>query len=660
MAYLRDKQMLIVIDRFEHLVEGAPLITQLLQRAPGIKILVTSRERLNLNGEWVYTLQGMDRAPDENVDDLAVYDAERLFLQAARRVALGFQVRDADKSHLVRICQMVAGLPLALELAASWVRVLSLETIAANITRQLDFLSSATRDRPERHRSIRAVFDQSWSLLSADEQKTLRRLSVFRGEFRQQEALAVSEGSLKTLRSLVDRSLIRRLPSGRLQLHDLVRQYAREKLDLRPGETPTTRNRHTHVYAAHLGRYKEALKDNTHHAILQLGAKDRENILAAWAWAVEQRDVQAVSAMRDAVADMFHLTTSFQEGEHLFSETLSKLGRTDRHEIRDLLACKLLSSRSTFAVYLGRLEQAHRDLTHCLSVFEQHEDQDEMAYCRFFLGEIARFVGNFTSAKESFTQSLTGYRQVGNRSAAGFSLNGLGLVSAALGELPQARTYLQESLITFEETHNEMGQAIATINLADALIKAGDHPAATRVLERGYELCRQLGHRWGMATCLRYQGDIARGEQRLEEARASYETSLAILQDIGQRQATAGTLIKLGEVCSDVGNSPQAIRHLKQALLIALDLGDQAQTVEATKTLTQFLTDHGQIEQAVTLALLVEARSADTQTARQQVGHLVSEIAKALPDETIQRCRRESNAQTLEVALSALIAAVPP
>jgi predicted ATPase/DNA-binding SARP family transcriptional activator len=593
LAYLGEKQMLIVLDGFEHLLKGAVLLIEILQAAPGIKLLVTSRERLDLRGEWIYALAGLECAPDEQVGDLTSFDAVRLFLQTGHRVNLGFEVKDSERRHLVRICNLVGGLPLGIELAAAWVRVLSLEEIASEIAQHLDFLSASTRDRPERHRSIRAVFDHSWRLMPQAERDAFRKLSVFQGSFRAREAGQVGGASLHVLSSLVDKSLLQRLPSGRYQLHELLWQYAREQLELTPGVAETTRDLHCQVYVALAGRYEPAVKDVTHMPILAWIGDNMENVIAAWRWAIEHQDHAAIEAMYAGLEGHYHLTTSFREGEAFFRKALEDMGWMDGGKDYGLLPWKLRTSRATFSIYLGQLPQTRTSLERCLDAFAREGAEDEMAHCRFFLGEIARFVGEYASAIDLFELSLTGYRQVRNRSAIGFCLNGLGLVSAALNDLIRARSLLLESLQIFREADHEMGQAIASINLAELLIRLGDYPAAGRILDEGYALCRKLGHRWGTASCLRDQGDIARLEARPVDAKAAYQQSLGILQDIGQRRTSAGCLIKLGQVCTDLGELAEARQHLERALSLATELQDQTQMGEAAASLASLLDEEG-------------------------------------------------------------------
>lgn len=656
LAYLREKEMLLVLDGFEHLLEGTPLLTEILQAAPGIKLLVTSRERLNLRGEWIYALAGLECAPEEHVGDLAAFDATQLFLQTARRVHLGFQVGERENVHLARICTVLAGLPLAIELAASWVRVLSPEAIAAEIMQHLDFLAADTRDRPERQRSLRAVFDHSWRRLSDQGREAFGKLSVFRGSFRPQEAKQIAGASLSTLSALVDKSLLQRLPSGRYQIHELLRQYAHEQLGQVPGELVGVRDLHCQVFAALVSQHHLASKPVPHQEIVRAIGADLENILTAWRWAVQRRNLEAIASMCRGLADYFQLTSSFRDGEALFREALEVLGWPEAGDVQpaasDLWAWELLSVQAMFSLYLGQLPQARADLARCVVVFSYYGVGERVAHCQFFLGEIARFLGKLHSAQEFYRQSLVAYQQIDDRAAVGFCLNGLGLVSSALGELAQARSHFQDGLTAFVETSHEMGQAIASINLADLLTRLGDHSAAGEILDRGFVLCQILGHRWGMATCLRHLGDIAKLEGRVNDAKAAYLESLGILQEIGQRQTAASCLIKLGQVCTELGQYIEARQHLKKALVITTELQDGSQMIDVALNLALLLAAEGERERALELVILAERHPGVTSAAQQKLSQLAAGLARQIPEEASKLIERRTRNGTLEGILA--------
>ena len=253
--YLSERSTLLVLDNFEHLVEGAGLLGEVIERAPHVKLLTTSRERLNVQSEWVFDVEGLGLA--ENGKGAA--SAVLLFVERATQVVPAFALDEAGYSQALRICRLVDGMPLGIELAASWVSVLSCAEIADEIEGNIDFLATSMRDVPERRRSLRAAIDQSWRLLTDEQRSAFSRLSVFRGSFDRNAAVAVTGVDLRLLSELVAKSLLRRPDFGRFELHELLRQYAAEQLRLSPGEEADARERHARHYAAMLLERQAAL-----------------------------------------------------------------------------------------------------------------------------------------------------------------------------------------------------------------------------------------------------------------------------------------------------------------------------------------------------------------------------------------------------------------
>jgi len=274
LRYLREKSLLLVLDNFEHLLMDAPtvaLVGDLLRGAPGLRLLVTSREPLYLQAEWVFEVQGLPVPESAKADELEASSAVKLFLQRAQQARVGFTLAPEDRPAVLRICQLVEGLPLGIELAAAWVLSLSCQEIAAEIERNLSFLTTSTRDVPERQRSISAVFDHFWKLLSVEEQRVLRQLSVFQGGFGREAAEQVVGASLTLLSTLVSKSLLRRTDprTSRYDMHELVRQYALSHLQKDEQEYIQTRNRHCRYYITLLERREMALKGQTGLPLLQ-------------------------------------------------------------------------------------------------------------------------------------------------------------------------------------------------------------------------------------------------------------------------------------------------------------------------------------------------------------------------------------------------------
>lgn len=293
--YLAEKQLLLVIDNLEHLLAGVGLLSEILMATPQVKLLATSRERLNLQEEWSYLVQGLSfpkyASPDANFES---YSAMRLFLERARRAEASFNLSEADLPHVIRLCQLVDGMPLALELAAPWVRSITCQEIVQEIERSLDFLTTSLRNAPERHRSIKAVLEQTWQRLPEAEKAILCKLSVFQGGCLREAALQVTGATLTLLSSLVDKALLRRADSGRYELHELIRQFAAEQLRTTPGDEEVLQALHCAYYTAFLEDQAQALQTNQQKAALAALAADMDNIRAAWHYAVARRDVLAL------------------------------------------------------------------------------------------------------------------------------------------------------------------------------------------------------------------------------------------------------------------------------------------------------------------------------------------------------------------------------
>jgi predicted ATPase/DNA-binding SARP family transcriptional activator len=312
LSYLREKHMLLVLDNFEHLVGEARQLGDILRLAPGIKLLVTSRVRLNLQEEWLLELTGLEYPAGgargegplaEAGRPLEAYSAIALFVQQARRVRPGFVLDAASEPAVVGICQLAEGVPLAIELAASWLRVLSCREILAELEKGLDFLTSSLQNVPARHRSLRAVFENSWALLLPLEQALFRRLSVFRGGFRREAAAQVVGASLPLLAGLADKSLLRRNAYGRYEVHELLRQYADEHLQASAPEFEQVHDQHCHYYAALLTEYQPQLQGGGHELQAALAAlnAERENVRAAWNWAMEHRKIVELNQFMDCL-----------------------------------------------------------------------------------------------------------------------------------------------------------------------------------------------------------------------------------------------------------------------------------------------------------------------------------------------------------------------
>jgi predicted ATPase len=285
LGYLREKETLLIFDNFEHLLDAAELLGEIANRSPGVKILTTSRERLNLRGEWLFEVMGMPEPKFPETGEIGHQDAIQLFTQSAQRIDSSFSLSEVDREHLTRIWRLVGGMPLALELAASWVRTLSLGEIAEELDIGIGFLSSSLRDIPERHRSIQVVFDTSWQLLTDQEKGVFKKLSVFRSGFGRAAADRVGDASLTTLSAFVDKLFLHKTSVDRYEIQGLLRQYASAKLKEQPEEEEVALYLHCDTYSDLLHQAEPVLRSSKRQSAIDEISLELDNIRAAWEWA---------------------------------------------------------------------------------------------------------------------------------------------------------------------------------------------------------------------------------------------------------------------------------------------------------------------------------------------------------------------------------------
>jgi predicted ATPase/DNA-binding CsgD family transcriptional regulator len=407
--YLREKHMLLVMDNFEHLLNGVDLLTDILQAAPQIKFLVTSRERLNVQEEWVMALDGLPYPHAETNMPLESYSAVQLFAQRARQVHVNFSL-DGNTDAVRRICQRVEGMPLGLELAATWLRAMSCPQIAAHMESNLGFLTTPLRNVAERHRSLYRVFEQSWKLLSADEQNVLMRLSVFRGGFDFEAAQQVAGASLTILASLADKSLIRVNRAGRYDLHELLRQFAEQQLET-TGEAEVARTAHSIYYLRFVAQRDEDVKGRRQQAALHEIQIDLDNIQAGWLWAIEHgQQARITTPVLDCLVNFGEMSSRFVDMARLLrqAEAMLETQFGDQTALEDQIAIR----RERLNIFA----QTGIDYERSQAILErmrQRGDKHEIAYALWVVGDRYNGAQDYATQLARAEESLRLWRELG-------------------------------------------------------------------------------------------------------------------------------------------------------------------------------------------------------------------------------------------------------
>lgn len=553
--------MLLVLDNFEQLIEGADLLAALLQRAPAVKLLVTSRERLNLRDEWLLDIQGLP-FPETNQNQTSKvadadtretfevgqgnYSALQLFEQRARQVQADFDLT-TDYLAVSRICQLVEGMPLGLELAAAWVRLLTCQEIAREIEKSLEFLTTSLRDVPARHRSLAAVFDHSWNHLSSEEQRVFRSLAVFRGGFSHEAAEQVAGASLPLLAALVDKSMLRRNASGRYELHELLRQYGAEKLD-EAGETEQTQDRHLAFFLKLAEEVEPHLAGSEQINWLPQLDLEYDNLRAALDWSrTAEGTAEFGLRLAGSLTIFWDRRSHFSEGVAYLLAALSNPETQERTATR----AKALHRIAGLAFELGDFTRVRAWLEESQAINRElgPAGKSELAHALIMLGVIDAEEGNFVAAISLQQEALVILREMKDSIGTARALRMLGWCALRMGAYEQATDYFTEALPITRQIGERFNEAQALSGLGETVLRQGDTERATRFLEAALLLNREVGSKWGIAALLGSLGWVALLQGNLWRAVTLLKESLILRQEIGDRAGgIAWCLEKLAQV----------------------------------------------------------------------------------------------------------------
>ena len=546
-AYLRDKQLLLVIDNFEHLIDGAETISHLCRNAPSLRVLITSRETLNIGEEWVYPLRGLP-VPDGSAP-AATFSSVQLFVARARQLQPGFSLADQEES-VVKICQLVEGLPLGLELAAAWVRLLPCEQIAKEIAANADFLMTMQRDRPDRHRSLRVVFEHSWEKLSAEEQQALAQLSIFRGGATLEAARTVTQASLFALHGLVNRSLLRLEENGRYTLHELIRQFAYEKLERNHSLLSDTLANHGKFYINLL---------HTNETSTEAINLEIDNVRQSWQWAGDQQEAEWISRGLQGIYFYHGSLSRYEEGTKLIEPAITAIMQlASKGENHNQLLGRLLTCQGDLFASCSDLDAAQVVLQRAIVFLEPYGASSELSSCYRLIGLGASRLGQYEKAQEFLRKAIGMLNAEVEPLHKNWLILALGSMELALGQSTQARTSFTTCLNSY----------------------------------------RSHGYDWGIAHSLRFLGKVEHFDGQFDEAQRCYSECLAISRKMDDIAGVSLVLNSIGETHLVSQNFDKAHASLQEALTLSLTGQIISAQQEALKNLGRLMLAWGKQQQA--------------------------------------------------------------
>lgn len=595
--YLRTRSMLVVLDNFEHLLGATDLVSRLLMAGPQLTVLVTSRERLRLGDETVYSLGGLD----DPLDPAGYSHSIELFIERARQVDSTFDP-DSDRDSMRQVASALDGLPLGIELAAAWVDVLTPREIAEEIESSLGFLESQERDREARHTSLRAVFESSWSRLAEAQREVLAKLSVFKGGFDREAAKAIASADLRTMSTLVSKSLVRRPKPGRFDLHPLIAEFAGEIL-LSRGQHDEMHRRHAEYYVGLLSDQRDNLDSSAQGDAVELLREDASNIRNALITTADRGAESDVLDILEA-AFLFYLAHSWHEGLDVFAELVDRTSKRhddgfDAVEVSAAVAGVI----SYLVAWVGDLSEAERLAEMAVSTLDEDSPGIPLSLAWASLGAVlilrgdqppgqvlvkkamdavdpAKHVslytlyattygwsfyeeGEFERADQVFAEGLRVADTTGATLARAYAISKLGLTADSRGEHDRAIEFHHEGREAFVKMGDPAGEAYTLSRLSFTYWRIGDYEKAREYALEGLFAFEQVNHRWGTLATLSRLGMAEVGLGELESAEMHFRSLISKSVDFGMpRMGDLYGQIGLARIKAERGDKELAVEVL--------------------------------------------------------------------------------------------------
>ena len=662
-SYLHERELLLILDNFEHLAiepSCVDLIDDILQGTHKIKLIITSRQPLKLQAEWVFEVQGLPLPQGDQPDELETSSAVALFIQRANQASVGFKPTKKDLLAIARICELVEGLPLGIELAATWVRTLICEEIAQEIQNSLDFLETSARGFPERHRSMRATVEHSWKLLTPEEQKVLRQLAIFRGGFTRHAAASVAGASLADLGGLVSKSLIRRAESGRYDMHELIHQYAFEQLQRDKAEYELIQTRHSQYFANLLNARGPALKGAERPTVVSELISDLANLRQAWHWASGHQQAKDLSQSADTLFWLYESRSNCREGVPMYRRAVQglqvvpkKLAATEKWA-QQLALGQALSYEGFFLFRQGQQPQGREALKSALSTLEKIPEKDsrevQMALSNaiVFLGTVTSVMGDFEEGNRLLQQGLTMKQKLEDSWGSAFCLRQIALSAYYRGDYASSARALHQSLEISQKIANTWSIAASLNQLGLVAYSKGDHDQAEQYLSQALQLSQELEDRFSIAAALDGLGQVKTAQGQSGDAQSLLKESIALWKEIGEQGSLAQTLTHIGAALLKAGDRVNARDYFLDALSMARKMQTLPVLLDALVGEAEIESLDGAVESAVEILNAVSQNPSSSLATKTRAEQLHSDLISKMPTQRVKTIKAKISQKSID------------
>jgi predicted ATPase len=645
---------------------------------------------LHLHEEQLYPIQGLEFPEWETSEGAADFTAAKLFLQSAQHVRPNYRLAQNDLTYLTRICRLVEGMPLGLELAAAWVDMLSLADIAAEIQQSLDFLETEMRNMPARQRSMRATFDYSWQKLDKKDQSIFVQLSIFRGGFTRPAAQAVTETTLQELSQLVNKSFMQyNRKRDRYQVHELLRQYGADKLGRDSELERTAWDGHSTYYCQTVGQYTNDLKGARQQQALTTIKADIENVRLAWNHAVTRLDLSSIGACLEALYRFYWRSTYLQAGINDFEKAVAILRTGEAIGARGILLGRLLAILGWFYSYWysgisvkaiaaaneslellqgqgareetvmtllclamnqESLEESNRLLSESLVLAREFNDQWASGDALLKLGQNARAAGDYEKAEQQLLEALQQFRQTGDKGGIVWALNSLSVLAGDRGRYDEALTLARKTMTLVPEFNSpEPG----FYSLGRALYDLGAYEEAEAQFHQGLTFLKELGLRH--LSWLFELGNVAFRTGDYAHAHQLHQESLAGALEFDDLELVVKNHNALGRLHRVQGSGFQAGEHFQSALQVAILLGRSPILLACMVNIAELLVEEGDLEYAALLATLITNHPASQAKIKERADQLLTRLEAELSANDLADLRQRSRPSDLDTVAAQLL-----